>query len=123
MPLPAPDPDLCPTVGALLRPRRRRAASPTTHDLTKAGIKMAPNKARVEAALKRLESKLGIDREGRSVWVWLLPPGIGLVTAAILLLMPGLSNGVGLPDRLTLAVFGLLVVTTIASIFLISFDN
>ncbi|MFZ0180177.1 MAG: hypothetical protein WAL84_09965 [Candidatus Dormiibacterota bacterium] len=28
-----------------------------------------------------------------------------------------------LPDRLTLAVFGLLAVTTIASIFLISFDN
>ena len=84
---------------------------------------MSPIKARVEAAFKRLESKLGIDREGRSVWVWLLPPGIGLVTAVMLLLMPGLSNGVGLPDRLTLAVFGLLAVTTIASIFLISFDN
>src|ERR1700686_3924606 len=84
---------------------------------------MSPIKARVEAAFKRLESKLGIDREGRSVWVWLLPPGIGLVTAAMVLLMPGLSNGVGLPDRLTLAVFGLLAVTTIASIFLISFDN
>jgi|SRR5450755_1252409 len=84
---------------------------------------MSPMKARVEAAFKRLESKLGIDREGRSVWVWLLPPGIGLVTAAMVLLMPGLSNGVSLPDRLMLAVFGLLVVTTIASIFLISFDN
>jgi hypothetical protein len=80
-------------------------------------------KARVEAAFKRLEGKLGIDREGRSVWVWLVPPGIGLVTAAMVLLMPGLSNGVSLPDRLTLAVFGLLAVTTIASIFLISFDN
>ena len=84
---------------------------------------MSPIKARVEAAFKRLESKLGIDREGRSVWVWLLPPGIGLVTAAVVLLMPGLSNGVSLPDRLTLAVFGLLAVTTIASIVLISFDN
>ena len=34
---------------------------------------MSPIKARVEAAFKRLEGKLGIDREGRSVWVWLLP--------------------------------------------------
>jgi hypothetical protein len=84
---------------------------------------MSPIKARVEAAFNRLESKLGIDREGRSVWVWLLPPGIGLFTAVMVLLMPGLSNGVSLPDRLTLAVFGLLAVTTIASIFLISFDN
>jgi hypothetical protein len=31
---------------------------------------MSPITARVEAAFKRLESKLGIDREGRSVWVW-----------------------------------------------------
>src|ERR1017187_900487 len=72
--------------------------------------------ARVEAGFKRLESRLGIDREGRTVWVWLLPPGMGLF-------MPGLSSGMGLFGTLTLAIFGLLAVTAIASIYLIAFDN
>jgi hypothetical protein len=84
---------------------------------------MSSIKARVEAGLKRFESKLGIDREGRTVWVWLLPPGMGLVTAVMVLFMPGLSSGMGLFGTLTLAIFGLLAVTTIASIYLIAFDN
>jgi hypothetical protein len=84
---------------------------------------MSSIKARVEAGFKRFESKLGIDREGRTVWVWLLPPGMGLVTAVMVLFMPGLSSGMGLFGTLTLAIFGLLAVTTIASIYLIAFDN
>src|ERR1700690_3118015 len=68
---------------------------------------MASFKPRVEAGLRRLERKIGIDREGRTVWVWLLPPGIGLVTAALVPFMPGLPDAMGLFDRLTLAVFGM----------------
>jgi hypothetical protein len=84
---------------------------------------MALLKPRVEAGLRRLERKIGIDREGRTVWVWLLPPGIGLVTAALVPFMPGLPDSMGVFDRLTLAAFGLFTMTAIASIYLISFDN
>jgi hypothetical protein len=84
---------------------------------------MASVKARVEAGLRRLERKIGIDREGRTVWVWLLPPAIGLLTGFLVPFMPGLPDSMGLVDRLTLSVFGFLTMTAIASIYLISFDN
>ncbi len=84
---------------------------------------MGSLKPRIEAGLRRFEQKIGIDREGRTVWVWLLPPGIGLVTAVLVPFMPGLPDSMGLVDRLTLAVFGMFTMTTIASIYLISFDN
>jgi hypothetical protein len=84
---------------------------------------MAAIKGRLETAFRSLEGKLGIDREGRSVWVWLLPPAIGLATALLVPFMPGLPAAMGLFDRITLAVFGLITMTVIASIYLISFDN
>jgi hypothetical protein len=84
---------------------------------------MTAIKATLEAAFRQLEKKLGIDREGRSVWVWLLPPGIGVVTAILVPFMPGLPIAMGLFDRATLAVFGFVTMTVIASIYLISFDN
>jgi hypothetical protein len=84
---------------------------------------MPPIKAKLETTFRHLERKLGIDREGRSVWVWLLPPAIGLVTALLVPFMPGLPADMGLFDRVTLAVFGLVTMTAIASIYLISFDN
>jgi hypothetical protein len=84
---------------------------------------MAAIKGELEAAFRRLEGKLGIDREGRSVWVWLLPPAIGLATAVLVPFMPGLPAAMGLVDRITLALFGLITMTVIASIYLISFDN
>ena len=80
-------------------------------------------KGRLEAAFRHLERKLGIDRDGRSVWVWLLPPAVGLVTAVLVPFMPRLPAAMGVFDRLTLAVFGLVTMTVIASIYLISFDN
>jgi len=80
-------------------------------------------KARLDAAFRRLEQKLGIDREGRSVWVWLLPPVIGLATAVLVPFMPGLPAEMGLFERATLAIFGFVTMTVIASIYLISFDN
>jgi hypothetical protein len=84
---------------------------------------MSAIKAKLESAFRHLEGKLGIDREGRSVWIWLLPPGIGLATALLVPFMPGLPASMGLFDRLTLAIFGLVTMTVIASIYLISFDN
>jgi hypothetical protein len=84
---------------------------------------MASFKARVAAGIRRFERRLGIDREGRSVWVWLLPPSIGLVTGFLVPFMPGLPGEMGLFDRITLSIFGFVTMTAIASIYLISFDN
>jgi hypothetical protein len=93
------------------------------HDRVRRVMKSAPRKARMEAGIRSLERRIGIDREGRSVWVWLLPPGVGLFAAVLVPFMPGLPDAMGLLDRLTLAAFALLTMTAIASIYLISFDN
>jgi hypothetical protein len=84
---------------------------------------MSSLKPRVEAGFRRLERKLGIDREGRTVWVWLLPPAIGLLTGFLVPFMPGLPDSMGLADRITLSIFAFFTMTVIASIYLISFDN
>jgi hypothetical protein len=84
---------------------------------------MAPINDRLAVFFRRLERRLGIDREGRTVWVWLLPPGVGVVSAVLVAFMPGLPNDVGLVYRLVFAFFALLTMTAIASIYLITFDN
>ncbi|MHB8488550.1 MAG: hypothetical protein ACYDCS_02710 [Candidatus Dormibacteria bacterium] len=84
---------------------------------------MASGKERLAALLRGLERRLGIDREGRTVWVWLLPPCIGVVSAVLVAFMPGLPNDVGWVYRLPFALFALLTMTGIASIYLITFDN
>ena len=80
-------------------------------------------KQRVADSLRRLEQRLGIDREGRTVWVWLIPPGIGVASAVLVPFMPGLPDDMGLIYRLTLAVFAFVTMTVITSIYLITFDN
>lgn len=84
---------------------------------------MASLKDRLAALFRRLERRLGIDREGRSVWVWLLPPCIGIVSAVLVAFMPGLPDDLGWVYRLPFSVFALVTMTLIASIYLITFDN
>ena len=84
---------------------------------------MASLKDRLAALFRRLERRLGIDREGRSVWVWLLPPCIGIVSAVLVAFMPGLPDDVGWVYRLPFSFFALVTKTLIASIYLITFDN
>jgi hypothetical protein len=84
---------------------------------------MAPIKMRLAAFFRRLEGRLGIDREGRSVWVWLLPPGVGIVSAVLVAFMPGLPDDLGWVYRLPFSLFALVTMTAIASIYLITFDN
>jgi len=80
-------------------------------------------KSRIESDLRRFEQRIGIDREGRTVWVWLMPLGVGVISAALAPFMPGLPDAMGWPERLVLSIFALLTMTAIASIYLISFDN
>src|ERR1019366_10618868 len=84
---------------------------------------MASGKERLAALFRRLERRLGIDREGRTVWVWLMPPCIGIISAVLVGFMPGLPNDAGWVYRLPFAFFALVTMTAIASIYLITFDN
>jgi hypothetical protein len=79
--------------------------------------------ATLAALFRRLERRLGVDREGRSVWVWLLPPGIGIVSGVLVAFMPGLPDDLGWVYRLPFSFFALVTMTLIASIYLITFDN
>src|ERR1017187_4276718 len=84
---------------------------------------MASIKERLAALFRRLERRLGIDREGRTVWVWLMPPCIGIISAVLVGFMPGLPNDAGWVYRLPFAFFALVTMTAIAAIYLITFDN
>jgi hypothetical protein len=96
------------------------------------GARLLTNRARyadtemiatVEQSLRHFEQRLGIDRRGRSVWVWLLPPLVGVLTGAIGAFMPGLPDDFGWPLRLTLGLFGFVSMTLISVIYLIAFDD
>ncbi|MFZ2034897.1 MAG: hypothetical protein WAW53_14175 [Candidatus Dormiibacterota bacterium] len=84
---------------------------------------MASIKERLAALFRRLERRLGVDREGRSVWVWLLPPCVGIASAVLVAFMPGIPNDVGWVYRLPFSFFALITMTAIAAIYLITFDN
>jgi hypothetical protein len=77
----------------------------------------------IELALRQFEKAIGIDRRGRSVWVWLLPPAIGITVAVLSLFMPGLPAEFGWVDRIAIAIFGFFTMTAISFIYLVSFDN
>ena len=57
------------------------------------------------------------------MWVWLLPPGVGIVSAVLVAFMPGLPDDLGWVYRLPFSFFALVTMTAIASIYLITFDN
>jgi hypothetical protein len=84
---------------------------------------MAAIKQWLTRLFSSLERRLGIDREGRTVWVWLLPPGVGLASAVLIAFMPGLPDSLGWAARLPFSVFAFVTMTLIASIYLIQFDN
>ena len=77
----------------------------------------------IEGWLRRFERHIGIDRSGRSVWVWTVPLAVGVATAVFSAFMPGIPDNFGWPGRLVLALFGLVTMTAIAVIYMISFDN
>jgi len=77
----------------------------------------------IERWLRHFERRIGIDRRGRSVWVWLVPPAVGIVSGIFSALMPGIPENFGWPGRTILGLFGLVTMTAIAMIYLISFDN
>lgn len=77
----------------------------------------------VEKVLRAFERRIGIHRDGRSVWVWTLPPSVGLAVAILSIFLPGLPADFGWPDRAVIAIFGFFTMTAISFIYLVSFDN
>jgi hypothetical protein len=77
----------------------------------------------LEPGLRRFEKRLGIDRGGRTVWVWAMPPLIGVISGVLAALMPGLPSEFGWAFRLMLGLFAFVAMTVITFIYLISFDN
>ena len=84
---------------------------------------MAAMKAWLAGSSRGLEQRLGIDREGRTVWVWLLPPAVGVASGVLIAFMPGLPDSLSWAARLPFSVFAFMTMTLIASIYLIQFDN
>ncbi|MBV8195106.1 MAG: hypothetical protein JOY80_06205 [Candidatus Dormibacteraeota bacterium] len=77
----------------------------------------------IEHALREFERRIGIDRSGRSVWVWLVPMFVGVASGIFGAFMPGIPGDFPWPGRVVLGLFGLVTMTAIAVIYLISFDN
>src|ERR1700689_12267 len=84
---------------------------------------MAAIKQWLAGVFRSLERRLGIDREGRSVWVWLLPPGVGVASGGLIAFVPGLPDSLSWAARLPFPVFAVIPMPLIASIYLIQFDN
>ena len=77
----------------------------------------------VEVVLRAFERRIGIHRDGRSVWVWALPPTVGLTVAILSLFLPGAPADFNWADRVVIAIFGFFTMTAISFIYLVSFDN
>ncbi|MBV9099902.1 MAG: hypothetical protein JOZ46_02250 [Candidatus Dormibacteraeota bacterium] len=77
----------------------------------------------VERGLRGLERRLGINREGRTVWVWAIPAVSGMVIGVLFGVMPGIPVAADVGIRLGFALFGLVATTAVSVICLMSFDN
>jgi len=77
---------------------------------------------RVERWLRQLERRLGMDRRGRTVWVWVLPPLIGLF-AGLVGVFIALPSEATWSVRIILGLFGFVSMTAIGVIYLISFGG
>jgi len=79
--------------------------------------------ASVERRLRHLEQRLGIDRQGRSVWIWALPPLSGVIIGVLFGVMPGIPLPADLGMRIAFGLFGLIATTAVSVICMLSFDR
>ena len=77
----------------------------------------------VERRLRRFEKRLGIDRQGRSVWIWALPPLSGVIIGVLFGVMPGIPIPADWGLRVAFGLFGLVATTAVSVICLLSFDR
>ena len=77
----------------------------------------------MERHIRSLERRLGINREGRTVWVWLIPAFSGVVIGLLFGIMPGIPVAADVGIRLSFGLFGLIATVAVSVICLMSFDN
>lgn len=77
----------------------------------------------MERRIRGLERRLGINREGRTVWVWLIPLVSGVIIGVLFGVMPGIPVAADVGVRLGFALFGLIATSAVSVICLMSFDN
>jgi hypothetical protein len=68
-------------------------------------------------ALRRLERKLGADREGRTLWVWVVPAATVVITFAILAVI-GVQGNVDLSLTIPMAVVLSVFLGSLSAIYL-----
>lgn len=78
---------------------------------------------RLDAQLRRLERRLGLDRQGRTTWVWALPIASGVIIGLLFGIMPGIDLQASWSARLLFGVFGFLTTLGVSVICMISFDR
>ncbi len=77
----------------------------------------------VERRVRQLEKRLSIDRQGRSVWIWALPPVSGVIIGVLFGVMPGLPIPADWGVRVSFGLFGLVATTAVSVICMLSFDR
>ena len=73
--------------------------------------------------LRRLEKHLGIDRQGRTTWVWAFPLAVGLIAAVASPFMPGIRELFGVFGAVFFGVFAFVSMTLISVLYMFAFDR
>jgi hypothetical protein len=80
----------------------------------------------MEKRIRRFEAALGIDRHGRTVWIWVLPPAIGLVTAVLfgyVAALPEFAGDMPLALKIASGIFGFVLMTILSAMTLAWFGD
>lgn len=78
---------------------------------------------RLDAQLRRLERRLGLDRQGRTTWVWALPVVSAVIIGLLFGIMPGIDIEASWGTRLLFGVFGFVTTLIVSVICMVSFDR
>jgi hypothetical protein len=80
----------------------------------------------VEERIRRFEKALGVNRHDRSVWVWVIPPAIGLGAAVlfgVVATLSSLAGDIGVGERILVSIFSFVAMTLIAGVCLAWFGD
>lgn len=76
----------------------------------------------IERWLRALERRLGMDRRGRTVWVWAIPFATGILSAVVAVVI-ALPKEASVTVRVVLGVFAFVAMTAMATLYLMSFGG
>lgn len=77
----------------------------------------------MNARVRKLERRFGLDRQGRTTWVWLIPLVSGVMIGLLFGIMPGIPVPADWGTRLLFGVFGFVTTVAVSVICMISFDR